>query len=198
MKTINFNCLENNTVNNVADNKVSPKFVSELKRAFRMFPPRADMRYKQSPDGRLIISVTVTYESGMTQHFEGAGDTDLISAILLAMGRILNDLCDYKAEEHEVETANESENLVMEIFKQYISSHMGGYIESDWYNNKGERYRCIKFTPSFNKNVKFCLKATDEVNDLFNEICKPEWMKRAEAEQKAKQEVPEQKESGVA
>lgn len=196
MRTINFNYLENNIVSNAANNKVSTEFVSELKRAFLMFPPKADMRFKQSPDGRLIIAVTVTYERGIVQHFEGAGDTDLISAILMGMGRNIKGLSEYKAEEHEVETADEGENLVMEIFKQHISSHIGGYIEPDWHNNKGERYRCIRFTPSFNKNVKFCLKATDEVNDLINEICKPEWMKKAE--QKDKQEAPEQKESEVA
>jgi hypothetical protein len=32
-------------------------------------------------------------------------------------------------------------------------------------------------------NVKFCLKATDEINNLITEACKPEWMKKAEAEQ---------------
>lgn len=194
MRQIYFENQENNTVINAANNKVSAEFVNELKEAFRMFPPKADMRFKQSPDGQLIISVTVTYERGMVQHFEGVGDADLISAILLAMGRVIKGLSEYKAEEHEVETAQEGEDLVMEIFKQYINSATRSYIETDWLSNKGERYRCIRFTPSFNMNVKFCLKATDEVNNLINEACKPEWMKRAEAQKKA----PEQQESEVA
>ena len=55
--------------------------VQELKEAFLMLPVRTDMRFKQSSKGELIISVTVVYATGITQHFEGAGDADLISAI---------------------------------------------------------------------------------------------------------------------
>ena len=80
----------------------------------------------------------------------------------------------------------------MELFKQYINSTMRGYIEADWYNNSGERYRCVRFSSTFNGNVKFCMKATDEVNSLICEACKPEWMKKSEAE--AKQQVPKQNE----
>lgn len=69
---------------------------------------------------------------------------------------------------------------------------MRGYIEKDWYNNYGERYRCVRFSSTFNGNVKFCMKATDEVNSLICEACKPEWMKKSEAE--AKLQVPEQNE----
>ena len=61
-----------------------------------------------------------------------------------------------------------------------------------WYNNSGERYRCVRFSSTFNGNVKFCMKATDEVNSLICEACKPEWMKKSEAE--AKQQVPKQNE----
>ena len=166
--------------------------MQELKEAFLMFPVRTDMRFKQSSKGELIISVTVVYATGMTQHFEGAGDADLISAIHFGMAKIINGLHDYKAEEHEVDIAQDGENLVMELFKQYMNSTMRGYIEADWYNNSGERYRCVRFTSTFNGNVKFCMKATDEVNSLICEACKPEWMKKSEAE--AKQQVPEQNE----
>ena len=76
MKAINFVI---NEVDNVVENtKVSAAFVQELKEAFLMFPVRTDMRFKQSSKGELIISVTVVYATGMTQHFEGAGDADLI------------------------------------------------------------------------------------------------------------------------
>ena len=81
---------------------------------------------------------------------------------------------------------------LMELFKQYMNSTMRGYIEADWYNNSGERYRCVRFSSTFNGNVKFCMKATDEVNSLICEACKPEWMKKSEAE--AKQQVPKQNE----
>lgn len=193
MNNIKFTEELNSEVKNVVENtKVSAAFVQELKEAFLMFPVRTDMRFKQSSKGELIISVTVVYATGMTQHFEGAGDTELISAIHKGIAKIINDLSAYKAEEHEVEVAKDGENLVLELFKQYIKSPMRGYIETDWYSNKGERYRCMRFTSTFNGYVRFCLKATDEVNKLISEACKPEWMRKSEAE--AKQQVPEQNE----
>jgi hypothetical protein len=109
MKNIKFTEELNNEVENVVENtKVSAAFVQELKEAFLMFPVRTDMRFKQSSKGELIISVTVVYATGMTQHFEGAGDADLISAIHFGMAKIINGLHDYKAEEHEVEIAGKS------------------------------------------------------------------------------------------
>lgn len=193
MKKLKFAEALNSEVENVVENtKVSAAFVQELKEAFLMFPVRTDMRFKQSSKGELIISVTVVYATGMTQHFEGAGDTELISAIHKDITQIINDLSAYKAEEHEVEVAKNGENLVLELFKQYIKSPMRGYIETDWYSNKGERYRCMRFTSTFNGYVRFCLKATDEVNELISEACKPEWMRKSEAE--AKQQVSKQNE----
>lgn len=170
------------TVENAVSNstKVNPIFVTELKTAFRMFPPKGDMRFKQDLNGRLIIIVTVTYDNGKTQTLEGFGDADLISAILMAMGRNLEGLRDYLKTGHDVEVAEEGENLVVEILRQYLSATTQCYIEKDWFSSKGERYRKVSFTPSFNMNVKFCLKATDEINNLITEACKPEWMKKAE------------------
>lgn len=191
MKNIKFSEVLNSEMKNTVENsKVSAEFVQALKEAFLMFPIKTDMCFKQSSKGELIISVTVVYATGMTQHFEGAGDADLISAIHFGMAKIINGLHDYKAEEHEIETAKEGENLVMELFKQYMNSTMRGYIQADWFNSKGERYRCVRFSPTFNGYVKFCMKATDEVNSLIREACKPEWMKKTAA----KQEVPEQNE----
>ena len=108
---MNFGNIIENVSTKVVDNtKVSAEFVQALKEAFLMFPTKTDMRFKQSNSGQLIISVTVTYWTGTVQHFEGAGDTDLISAIHKGMAKIINDLSAYKAEEHEVEIANDGEN----------------------------------------------------------------------------------------
>lgn len=184
MKQMNFGNITENASTKMVDNtKVNAAFVQALKEAFLMFPTKTDMRFKQSNSGQLIISVTVTYWTGTVQHFEGAGDTELILAIHNGMAKIINDLSAYKAEEHEVEVAKDGENLVLELFKQYIKSPMRGYIETDWYSNKGERYRCMRFTNTFNGYIRFCLKATDEVNELISEACKPEWMKKEEAKQ---------------
>ena len=187
MRTINFpQTTVENTVANVT--KVSPTFVTELKTAFRMFPPKANMRFKQDFNGRLIIIVTVTYNNGKTQTLEGFGDADLISAIQMAMGKNIEGLHEYSKTEHDVEIATESENLVVEILRQYLGATTRCNIEKDWFSSNGERYRKVTFTPSFNMNVKFCLKATDEINNLITEACKPEWMKKAEQEEQQKEE----------
>ena len=188
MKQINFS-INQEVVNHVNDSKVNALFVSEIKNAFLMFPRTVDMRYKQSVEGKLVISLNVTYDNNMSQHFQDYGDADLISAILMAMGKDIDALSKYKAEEHDVEIAQEEENLVLAIFKQYMSSSMRSYIETDWVSSNGTRYRRITFSPSFNMNVKFCLQATEEVNNIINEACKPEWLKKEEAEDNAKAEA---------
>ena len=71
MKNLKFAEALNSEVENIDRKtlKVSAAFVQELKEAFLMFPVRTDMRFKQSSKGELIISVTVVYATGMTQHF---------------------------------------------------------------------------------------------------------------------------------
>ena len=164
MRKIQFSAAEIAVVNEAVA-KVSANFVTELTKAFCMFPPKANMRFKQDLNGRLIIIVTVTYDNGKTQTLEGLGD--------------------YLKAEHDVEVAEEGENLVVEILRQYLGATTQCYIEKDWESPKGDRYRRVTFTPSFNMNIKFCLKATDEINNMILEACKPEWMKKAEAEQPA-------------
>lgn len=77
-----------------------------------------------------------------------------------------------------INSNKDGENLVMELFKQHINSPIYGYVEKDWYNNYGERYRCVRFSPTPKGNVKFCMKATLEVNNLISEACKPESTRR--------------------
>ena len=173
---------------NAVETKVNKNFVTELKNAFLMFPQKADMRFKQDRNGRLIIIVTVTYNNGKTQTLEGFGDADLISAIQMAMGKNIEGLHEYSKTEHDVEIATESENLVVEILRQYLGATTRCNIEKDWFSSNGERYRRVTFTPSFNMNVKFCLKATDEINNLITEACKPDWMKKAEQKELQKEE----------
>lgn len=84
MKSIDFAVSENI----VENTKVSATFVQELQEAFSMFPTQTDMRFKQSSKGELIISVTFAYDTGMKQHLEGAGDSDLITAINFCMAKI--------------------------------------------------------------------------------------------------------------
>lgn len=179
MRTINFLNSGSFAINAVST-KVSSQFVSEITEAFCMCPKKVNMRFRQDQNGRLIIILSITYNNGKSQRLEGFGDSDLISAILMAMGRDNNGLSEYIKVEHEIEIAADGENLVIEILKQYLNSTTQCCIEKDWISPKGERYRRITFTPSFNMDVKFCIQATEVINQLISEACKPEWMKQAE------------------
>ena len=174
---------------NAVETKVSTTFVTELKNAFLMFPQKADMRFKQDKNGRLIIIVTVSYDQKTKQTFEGFGDAELIYAIVNAMGRNNEMLVEYLKTEHDVEMAAENENLVIEILRQYFGGTTQCHIEKDWISPSGDRYRRVTFTPSFNMNIKFCLKATEEIDNMISEVCKPEWMKKAEAELKQQEAI---------
>ena len=172
MREIKFSEISN-VVTATANNKVNEQFVKDLIFAFQCYPISVDMRYKQV-EGRLVISLVFTYANRKRQHFEGGGDSDLITALLMAMQRDSKMLAEYKPEEHNVETAEEGENLVKETFIQYFcKSKMKSYIDTDWINQQGERCRRIVFSPAFNMNIKFCLKATDDIDKIIEEGCKP-------------------------
>lgn len=158
-----------------ATTKVSGAFVSEIKEAFNKLPKLVNMRYKQI-DMKLVVTITVTYLNHIVQTLEGFADEALIDAILPAMEGELDALSEYMKTEHDICVAKEGEDLVLELFKQYLSARMRVYIDKDWYNNNGERYRTVTFTPCFENHIKFCLKATDEVNNLIEEACKTSWL----------------------
>ena len=91
MRTINFpQTTVENTVANVT--KVSPTFVTELKTAFRMFPPKTNMRFKQDFNGRLIIIVTVTYNNGRPKHLKASVMPTLFLPFKWQWVEILKDL----------------------------------------------------------------------------------------------------------
>lgn len=173
-------------VEEVVSTKVNAQFINNLKNVFGKFPVRIVMRFRQDPVGRLIIRIEPTYANGITQIIDGLGDADLINTILSAGAGLLTTLEDYHAEEHDIEVAAEGEDLKLEILKQFLSSGRRGTIESDWKSPDGKTYRRISYLSPHNMEVRFCIEATEEVNKLLDDACKPEWMQK---EQKNEQET---------
>ena len=183
MKRINFTPIVGTEAASAASSKVETLFVSELRSVFELLPKNVTMRFKQDRSGRLIIALTIKYRTDKVQTLEGFGDADLIAAISAAMVQKYDLLHNYNAEDHDVEVAVDGENLVFEIFSRYINATTHCYIEPDWVSPNGVHYRCVTFSPSYNRQIKFCLKATDEVNHLIIEACKPDYMKKAKLEE---------------
>lgn len=187
MKAI-FKRTENEVTKSNESNTVSESFVAELLEAFTKFPKTTVMRYRQI-NKKLFISLLVTYRTGVQQHFEGYGDADLITAIINAQAKIFESLSSYKANEHTIDEAKEDENLVLTIFNQLLSAKKSFYIDRDWFSPEGTKFRNLTFTLGYNIHAKFCLKATEEVNKLITESCKPDWMKEEEAKAEADMET---------
>lgn len=162
----------------VVPTKVDAQFVDNLKKVFGKFPDRTVIRFRQDQAGRLIIRVEPTYANGITQVIDGYGDADLINTILSAGAGMLTELEEYHADEHDIEVAAEGEDLRLEILKQFLSSGRRGTIEPDWTSRDGKTYRRISYISPHNMEVRFCIEATENVNQLLDEVCTPEWMRQ--------------------
>ena len=178
MKKIFKNVASEALAEEVVSTKVDAQFINNLKSVFSKFPQRTVMRFRQHSSGRLIIRVEPTYTNGITQVVEGFGDADLINTILSAGAGMLTELEEYHADEHDIEVAAEGEDLRLEILKQFLSSGRRGTIGLDWESPDGSTYRRISYLSPHNMEVHFCIKATEDVNKLLDEVCTPEWMRK--------------------
>lgn len=175
MKELNLKFNVEEAKNSVENNgKVREDFVNDLRSAFCKPISNIDLRFKNSYQGRLVATVIVSYPTGTEQKFAGGVDVDLIQGIIKAMQNDLTLLNEYKASEHMVETPEfgTDEDLVLELFKQFIHSSMNRMITTDWQSN-GERYRRVFFYPTLGRarSIKFCLPATEVVNSLIEKAC---------------------------
>lgn len=176
MKTINFDLFtKNENMNAVIENngKVAETFVTDLRNAFEKPFYQSEMRFKQSFNGRLVANLKITYPTGTEQKLAGGVDADLILAVIAAMQGNTKLMVEYKAAEHYVETPEEDENLVLDLFSQFLRSPMNRLITTDWISKEGDRYRRVFFYPtrSHGRCIKFCLPATEEVNSLIEKAC---------------------------
>ena len=183
-----FNIVANETqVEEVATTMVDAQFVGDLIVAFKKYPHKTKMRFKQAPTGQLIINLVFEFHGAkIRQELEGYGDPDLIAAILHSAWGRLKALKEYAESEHEIEVANEGEDLKLEILKQFLLSGRKGTLEPDWVAPDGRVYRRVSFLSSHNFETRFCVEATEEVNKLLDDACSPDWLLR---ERKKQQET---------
>ena len=103
--------------------------------------------------------------------YETFADAKLVEYMLGAMrGTISGALKAYKAEEHPLE-ASENDPRV-EIFRQFINSPLRCRFDADFIAGNGDRYMSATFNIAYRKQVKFCLKRTEEVESIIRDAVK--------------------------
>lgn len=149
---------------------VDQQVVNDLFHAFMEIPQEVVVSFKNE-DGFLRMVVKMNHREKFFRRYETYTDSKLVEYILGAMRGILSGALEaYKTEEHPLEA---SENdLRIELFRQFINSPLRCRFDADFVANNGDRYMIATFNISYRKQVKFCLKRTEEVEAIINEALK--------------------------
>ena len=87
-----------------------------------------------------------------------------------AMSGRLGSLEGYNTEEHTLEVSEADPRI--DMFRQFINSPLRCHFEADFVAGNGDRYVCATFNISYKKQIKFCLKRTDETETIIDEAIK--------------------------
>jgi hypothetical protein len=150
--------------------KVDQQVVNDLFHAFMEIPQEVVVTFKNE-DGFLKMVVKMNHREKFFRKYETCADAKLVEYMLGAMrGTISGALEAYKAEEHPLE-ASEVDPRV-ELFRQFINSPLRCRFDSDFIAGNGDRYVSAIFTIGYRKQVKFCLKRTEEVESIISDAVK--------------------------
>lgn len=171
--------MENNTINfksvlgegAVAKTAVvDQQVVNDLFQAFMEIPQEVVVSFKNE-DGFLRMVVKMNHREKFFRKYETCADAKLVEYILGAMrGMISGALEAYKTEEHPLEASEVDPRI--ELFRQFINSPLKCRFDTDFVANNGDRYVLATFNISYHKQVKFCLKRTEEVESIINDALK--------------------------
>lgn len=165
MKKINFtvNPAYEQTEN---ENMVNAKVVNEIADAFLRLPSEVRINIIQR-NNVLVIKVGMIFQNRIYRAWETPAEIDLIESIMQACVGNPGAVKAYNAEGKEAETG---ENVKMELFKQFIASPYRASIGKD-YETIRNSYKQVSFHFGFKKVIYFCMKESDEVNNLINQAC---------------------------
>ena len=149
---------------------VDQKVVNDLFNAFMEIPQEVVVSFKNE-DGFLRMVVKMNHREKFFRRYETYADAKLVEHMIGAMrGFISGALEAYKVDEHPLE-ASEVDPRV-ELFRQFINSPLRCRFDADFVANNGDRYLIATFNISYRKQVKFCLKRTEELESLINDALK--------------------------
>lgn len=144
---------------------IDPKVVTELFHSFLSIPTEVSVGVKND-EGYIKLTVSMNFREKFIRKFETYADYKLVECLVAAMGGMIPAPEGYLAEEHKLEASDTDPRE--ELFLQFLNSPMRCHIEPDFVSAKGERYLCASFAPGYRKVVRFCLKRTEELENVIN------------------------------
>lgn len=149
---------------------VDQKVVNDLFHAFMEIPQEVMVSFKNE-GGYLKMVVKMNHREKFFRRFETCADAKLVEYMLGAMrGTMVGALEAYKAEEHTLEVSETDPRI--ELFRQFINSPLRCRFDADFIAGNGDRYISAIFTIAYRKQIKFCLKRTEEVETIISDALK--------------------------
>ena len=149
---------------------VDQKVVNDLFNAFMEIPQEVVVSFKNE-DGFLRMVVKMNHREKFFRRYETYTDAKLVEYMIGAMrGLISGAFRTYNSEEHPLEASELDPRI--ELFKQFINSPLRCRFDADFVAGNGDRYVLATFNISYRKQIKFCLKRTEEVESIINDALK--------------------------
>ena len=149
---------------------VDQQVVNDLFQAFMEIPQEVVVSFKNE-DGFLRIVVKMNHREKFFRRYETCADAKLVEYMIGAMrGLISGAFRTYNSEEHPLEASELDPRI--ELFRQFINSPLRCRFDADFVANNGDRYVVAIFNISYRKQVRFCLKRTEEVESIINDALK--------------------------
>ena len=150
--------------------KVEQQVVNDLFQAFLEIPQEVVVSFKNN-SGYLRMVVKMNHREKFFRTYETDADAKLVECMLGAMrGNMIGALDGYNSKEHILEISDIDPRI--DLFRQFINSPLRCHFETDFIAGNGDRYISAIFNISYRKQVKFCLKRTEEIETIIHEALK--------------------------
>ena len=146
---------------------VDPQVVTDMFNSFLSIPTEVNVGFKNEA-GYLKMTVSMNFREKFIRNFETLADYKLVACTVAAMGGTITAPEGYLAEEHVLEASDTDPRE--DLFVQFLNSPYRCHIEPDFVSAKGERYLCASFAPGYRKVVRFCLKRTEELENVIQRL----------------------------
>jgi hypothetical protein len=149
---------------------VDQQVVNDLFNAFMTIPQEVVVKFRND-NGYLKMAVNMNHREKFFRSYETFADGKLVENMIGAMrGDRIASLEIYKAEEHPLEASEVDPRI--DLFRQFINSPLRCHFDADFIAGNGDRYVSATFNISYRKQIKFCLKRTEEIESIINEAVK--------------------------
>ena len=143
--------------------RLDTQVITDMFSSFLSIPTEVIVGFKND-EGYLKMTVSMNFRDKFIRNFETLADYKLVECMVAAMGGTIPAPEGYLAEEHIFEASDKDPRV--ELFIQFLNSPYRCHIEPDFVSPKGERFFCASFAPGYRKVVRFCLKRTEELEEI--------------------------------